>query len=314
MQGRALVLLGRLAITGIAFGWILRWVNVATLLQTLGTAHRGWLFIGIGCFFATQFAGIARWRLLIAAHPTLTWGFLVRSFFVASFFNTILPTTVGGDVVRGYDLIKATGQWKESLASILMDRLVGLIGLTALALVAWAALPTARDDPFLRAAFFGFCLVVLSTAGVLGSRRVLRAGLRPFARIGLGQLQIHAKQFQESLLSYRRQPKTLLKALGITLGLQAGAILMFGAVSQALRLPIPLGYLLLIVPIVAMVSQLPISLNGWGIREGATILFLERIGIGPSQALSFSLIGAVIPLFGGMIGGILFLSRRHRRR
>lgn len=311
---RILTSLLRAAITGLAFWWIFESVDLVALRQTVAAANRFWLLVGMICFLVAQFTCVARWHLLVPQHPALTWPFLANSFWVGSFFNTILPTTVGGDVIRSYDLIKATGQWREPLASVLMDRLLGITGLMLFALTAWIAFPPARQDPVLRTGFIWLWTVILTAFGVLGSRRVLRAALKPFGRIGLGQLESHVKQFQESLLNYRHRPKILLETLGISLGGHAMTIGMFVAVAHALRLVIPVFYLFLIVPIVFTISLVPISLNGWGIREGAMILLLGRIGVGREEALSLSLICAVIPVLSGAIGGILFLARRRRRR
>ncbi len=314
MLNRVLSLVGRAAITALAFWLIFRNVDVASLRDAFSTANRAWLLAAVVFFSLAQLGCVTRWRMLVPPHPALKWKFLVNSYLVASFFNTFLPTTVGGDVLRSYDLIKATGQWRESLASVLMDRLVGLATLMGLGLAAWLSFPPARTDPVLRGGFFGFCLIVLTGIGFLSSRRVLHTALRPFGKIGLGQLQAHAKQLQESLLAYFHEPKRLLKAFGISLGTQVAAVPMFVAISRALHLQVPILFFILVVPIVITVSQLPISLNGWGIREGATILFFQRIGIEPARALTFSLICATIPLLAGAIGGILFLLRRRRRR
>ncbi|MBI3616171.1 MAG: flippase-like domain-containing protein [Candidatus Omnitrophica bacterium] len=314
MWRKVLPVLGRLAITAFAFWWIFRLVDVGSLRHTLISANRSWLLLSAALFFLAQLACVWRWRLLVPPHPSLTWPFLANSFFVGSFFNTFLPTTVGGDVIRGYDLIKATGEWKGSLASLLMDRLIGLTGFLLCALGAWILFLPARQDPVIRTSFLSFCLLVLLTFSVLGSRRLLHLGLQPFGKIGLGQLQSHAKQFQETLLAYFRRPKTLSAAFGVSLVVQGLAILMFAAVSKALALPIPIVFLILTVPMVMTISQIPISLNGWGVREGATILLLKRINIGAPEALSLSLVCAAIPLLSGAIGGILFLTRRRRKQ
>lgn len=289
-------------------------VDLNSLRDTLAGGDRGWLLMSVLIFFLAQFACIARWSFLVPRHPALTYRFLANSFFVGAFFNTFLPTTVGGDVIRGYDLIKATGQWKESLASVLMDRLLGLLGFFTFALAVWFVFPLAREDPVVRGGFFGFCGLVGVTFAVLGSRRVLKGMLRPFGKIGLGVLQSHTAQFQESLLKLLYQPKRLLGGFATTLVVQVLAILIYAGVSKALHLPIPLFFLVLMVPIVTTLSQLPISLNGWGIREVATIQFLDRIGVGRAEALALSLVCASIPLLSGVIGGILFLLRKRRRR
>ena len=288
-------------------------VDLSALGATLAGADRGWLGGSFFIFFLTQWAAIARWSMLVPKHPALTWPFLTNSYFVGSFFNTFLPTTVGGDVVRGYDLIKATGQWRESLASVLMDRLLGLTGFGLFALAAWGIYPPLRQDPVIRLGFFSFCGLVAATFAVLGSRRVLRAMLRPFGKIGLGVLQSHATQFQESLLSYFRHPKRFSGAAATTILVQMLCIGMFAAASKALYLPIPLSFLILVVPIIVTVSQLPISLNGWGIRELVTIQLLGRIGVGQAEALALSLLCASIPLSAGLIGGILFILRKRKK-
>lgn len=314
MLRTALSYTARALMTGLAFWWIFHGVDLSALGHLLASMSRTWLAVGIGLFFLAQVGCIIRWKILVPRHASLTWGFLTNSFFVASFFNTFLPTTVGGDVIRSYDLIKATGQWRQPLASVLVDRLLGMAALGTFASLSWFAFAPARHDPVLRGGFFGFLLVAVVTFCVLGSRRILNGMLKPFSRIGLGQLESHAKQFQESLLEYFKHPEILLKAFGVSVGLQALAMLMFVSVARALHIEVPLLFLILTVPIVTMVAQLPISLNGWGVREGAAILLFERIGIDRASALSFSLVCAAIPLLAGGIGGILFLLRQHRRR
>lgn len=310
----ALSFLLRAGITLFAFWWIFREIDLATVRQTLSSADRFWLAVTVAFFFVSQAGCVLRWSFLAPAHPGLNLRVLADSFLVGSFFNAFLPTTVGGDVIRGYDLIKITGEWRGSLASILVDRLLGLVGFLIFALAAWAALPAAREDPMIRTGFAGFCLLVGVTFAVLGSRRVLGTLLRPFGKIGLGQLQSHAKQFQDALRGYIQRPSRLLKGLAVTAAVQILAIGIYAATAKALHLPIPLIYLALVVPIIITLSQVPISLNGWGIREWATVLFLGRVGIPGHEALSLSLICALIPLLSGGVGAVLFLGRRRGRK
>jgi hypothetical protein len=306
-------LLLRLGVNVFAFWWIFRSVNLGSLGQILRSADPRWMAAGVLLFSISVLGCITRWSLLAPRHPSLTWPFLADSLLVGQFFNTFLPTTVGGDVIRGYDLIKATGEWKGALASILADRLVGFLGFLAFALGAWTVFPPAREDPLVRTAFAGFCGLVVVTFAVLGSRRVLKGMLTPFGKIGLGQLQSHAAQFQQELRAYLTRPKQLAAAFGVTAVIQVGAILMYAAICRALHLAVPLAYLVLIVPIIITLAQVPVSLNGWGIREGVTVLFLGRIGISTEQALSLSLVCALIPFLSALVGAGLFLLRQRRK-
>lgn len=306
-----LSLLFRLSITVFAFWWIFRSVDRGALREVFRSIGIPWLAVGAFCFFLGQAGCIFRWRLLAPRHPPLKWTFFANSHFIAHFFSTFLPTTVGGDVVRGYDLIKATGEWKGALASVLADRLAGFSGFFLFAGAAWMVFPPAREDPLMRMAFAGFCGLGAVIFAVFGSRRVLRGMLAPFGKIGLGQLQSHAKQFQEALRSYLGRPRLLLAVLGVTAVIQFCVILMFWATTQALHLAVPLAYLVLIVPIIFILAQVPVSLNGWGIREGATVLFLGRIGVAAEQALSLSLLCALIPMLSAFVGAVLFLKKRN---
>lgn len=309
-----LSLLARLAVTAFAFWWALRLVDLDSLRRVLGGASPPWILAGVGLFFLSQMGCIARWRLLAPAHPSVKWPFLADSFFVAQFFNIFLPTTIGGDVIRGYDLIKATGEWKGSLASILVDRLIGFTGSVLMASAAWALFPAARLDPVVRTAFTVMWGLLAAAFAVLGSRRVLRTMLRPFSKIGLGTLGAHAKQFQEALRERLWNPRRMLGALGLSAIVQLVWILVFSAVARALHASVPLLYLVLAVPIIMMIAQIPVSLNGWGVREGATVLLLGRMGVPAAEALSLSLLCAVIPLLSGAAGAALFLARRRKKR
>lgn len=308
-----LSLIARLGVTALAFWWALRLVDLNSLKAVLGSASPLWLLAGVVLFFLSQLGGIARWRLLAPAHPSMTWPFLADSFFVAQFFNIFLPSTIGGDAIRGYDLIKATGEWRNSLASILMDRLTGFAGSACMATAAWVLFPPARQDPVVRTGFLAMWGLLGAAFAVLGSRRVLRTMLRPFARIGLGTLGSHAKQFQEAIRAYLLDPRRMLGALGWTGVCQLAWILTFGAVARGLHSAVPFLYLVLVVPIIMMVAQVPVSLNGWGVRESATVLLLGRIGVPAAEALSLSLVCAVIPLLSGLAGAALFIARRLKK-
>lgn len=308
-----LSLVARVAVTAFAFWWVLRSVDLAALGGVLRNADPLWLLAAVGLFLTSQAACVARWWFLAPAHPSVKLPLLADSFLVAQFFNTFLPSTIGGDVIRGYDLIKATGEWKGSLASILMDRLIGFVGSAGFAMAAWALFPPAREDPVIRVAFAGICILLVVTFTVLGSRRVLRTMLKPFSKIGLGTLEAHAKQFQEALRGYLGKPRKMLGALGMTVVIQFTWILMFAAVTRALHIQVPVIFLVLVIPIIMLVSQIPVSLNGWGVRESATVLLLGRIQVPAAEALSLSLVGAAMPFIGASVGAILFLSRRRKK-
>ncbi len=309
-----LPLLIKSAVTATAFWLVLRMVDLSELLRTLRAVNPAWLAAAVAAFFAAQAACIIRWKILLNSGKPVSWAFAARAFFVASFFNLFLPTTIGGDFVRVYDTVKETGDWRHSLASILIDRLFGLAGFLLFAGGAWLLFPAARADALIQTGLLVLAILLVSALAVLNSRRALNLLLKPFDKIGLGQIEAHSKQFQETIFSYRKQPKILAQALTATTFVQIGAVLIYWSVCNAFRLEVPLVFLFVTVPVIIASAQIPVSINGWGVREATTVLFLSRAGVDPHEALSVSLICGLIPLLGGFVGAILFLLKKKKKR
>ncbi len=211
-----LPLLIKTAVTATAFWLVLRMVDLSELLRTMRSVNPAWLAAAVVSFFAAQSACVIRWRILLNLGKPVSWAFAARAFFVASFFNFFLPTTIGGDLVRVYDTVKETGDWRRSLASVLIDRLFGLAGFLIFAGAAWLLFPAARADALIRTGLIILGILLISALAVLNSRRALNLLLKPFDKIGLGQIEAHSKQFQETIFSYRKQPKILAQALVAT--------------------------------------------------------------------------------------------------
>ena len=77
--------------------------------------------------------------------------------------------------------------------------------------------------------------------------------------------------------------------------------------AYALRLPVPLWYLILFIPLVHLLSALPVSFGGIGVRESSYVMFLALIGIGRHQALAFGFLWSALVLGGGMVGGVVLV-------
>jgi len=252
-----------------------------------------------------------RWRLLLQA-----LGFparlrdLTSSYLVATFFNNFLPSNIGGDVVRVRDSSKLTGSTTASLAVVAVDRILGLGALYLLALVAFVLGGSAvRHLAGARVVLAGLGLAFAGIAYVFfrpGTARRLMAWSR------LNTIEWVNKQFeivQGAVHVYRTDLGTVTLAFGASVGLQTLVVLYFYTVAHALLIPLPFPAALLMVPLCTLIQTVPITFNGWGLREGLFVVYFSQVGLPRDNALAFSLVGASLIVVLSLSGAVVWMSR-----
>jgi uncharacterized protein (TIRG00374 family) len=252
-----------------------------------------------------------RWRLLLRAqgyHAPM--GHLSASYLVATFFNNFLPSNVGGDVIRVRDSSHLTGSTTASLAIVAIDRILGLGALYLLAVVAYALggqtvrrLEGALPALLLLGVVFAVMGYVYVTPGI--ARKVMSVSrLTAFPsireRFEVAQGAVHV---------YREQVAVIWTAFAASVALQALVVCYYYEVSHSLRIPLPLSACFLVVPLCTLVQTVPISFNGWGIRESVFILYFRQLGLSRDSALAFSLVGAGLIVLLSLSGAVVWSSR-----
>ena len=252
-----------------------------------------------------------RWRVLLRAQ-----GFeaplrrLSASYLVATFFNNFLPSNIGGDVIRVRDSSALTGSTTTSLAIVAIDRILGLGALYALALGAYLlggpsvrGLAGAAPALALLALVFGVLAYVFFRPGT--ARWLLAAS-------GLASHEWARRRFetvQAAVHVYRAQMAAVWMAFGASVVLQALVVVYYYDVAHSLRIPLALSASFLIVPLCSLVQTVPVSFNGWGIRESVFILYFQQLGLPRDSALAFSLVGAGLIVLLSLSGAIVWTSR-----
>ena len=251
----------------------------------------------------TQALAALRWKLLLHSHD-LAWSYLARLYVIAAFFNLLLPTAAGGDVVRAAAAARGADRPGGVVVSVVVDRMFGVVALVVYAI---AGIVMAGGIPPLLIREVGWRVppaalvagvIVLAAAGwfaVRTARRSRRLAEMTDDGIALGR----------GLL---RAPGTIASALGIALVVQGMVILIWATLAWSLGLTIPLAALLVAVPLVSLGSMLPISLSGLGVREGIWLLLLGGSGLSPGTIVGFSLLYFATAIVVGLVGLGLFVS------
>lgn len=313
MRRKTLVFLLRLAL-GLG-GLAAVFVYSRAKFPEIGRALQGANWVLLALSFSLHAFGLLfsayRWQILAGAQGDLIpLGFLTKSYLIGKFFNTFLPTSFGGDVVRIWDGSKYSSSVVKSSAIVVVERMTGVIVLFLFALAAsLGRLEMAGRVPFIGAAM-ALGLAGLAAVAVFFLPAAGRALRRGPARGFLRNIFDKALLFREAVVVYRHHPKPFFRAMLWAVLLQLNVIVYFILIGKSLHLPIPAFDYFIFIPLVLLVQMLPVTINGLGVREGAYVAIFATYGLSSSAALSYSFIDLAYSLVIGAVGAALYLTRK----
>ncbi len=303
----------KIGISGTLLAVLLSRVDRESLVRNL-TSIDPLLF---ACVFAMyvgcQWVSAGRWRILLRASGIKISIWRLFSFnMVGMFFNNFLPTAIGGDVVRSYDLYRHTRCGKEAVATVFMDRFTGFSALLGVAAVAAFLGHRHIGDPRITWSVISIFLIYGVVMLLLFWERLMRRVVGLLGKAGLGAVQKKVDGVYGVVSGFRSSPAALVQAIGISIILQILVILAFYVLSLALHLSIPIRYFFIFSPIIWASSMLP-SLGGLGIREFTGVYFFTKVGVEQSQALGLSFMWTIMLVLLSLVGGFIFMLRRSVR-
>jgi glycosyltransferase 2 family protein len=258
----------------------------------------------IGQLFCAQ-----RWRLFAAAQGMQeSYSTFFQIYFLGMLFNVGLPSLVGGDTVKAYVISRKTGKaLHNGFASVLHDRAVGLIslliygaGAVLLCPLTWRGLPLGLVYGWVG---IGIALLLwLIWKGDLVYRKYLNAGSRSLFQRGLALVA----SFHDSLTNVRGSAGSWTQIVAISFFNSALVLWTFQQVSVAAGNPVDLVAFSALFPLIAVVTMLPISLGGLGIREWAYVEGLALLEVPPDIALTIALATSALMIVADLVG-IFFL-------
>ena len=305
MSGRSRVLV-ETAVSVLALGLVLWLAHPVAIWDTLKGTRLSWFLPALAVTIATVPLMAWRWRLLLLAKGLpAPIGWLTRTYFVALFAGQFLPAAIGGDAVRAVELGRRSSDAPEAVASVLIDRLIGLVALVALALLAFAAAGGHRvGGPEVAVAETLFGLCALGALGLLFSSRLRGLAARALEPRAQGRRLAAGQQFYDALHSYRGHRATLTAVGGLALVVQAIRIGTICMLVKALQLHVSVEEVFVVGPVLFAALVLPVSLNGIGVREAVFVYFL-RDSTTPAQGaalgVAFFLLGSATALVGALV-------------
>lgn len=285
----------RIAVTALLFtliAWRTNWSDVAD--KFAGLRLEMW-FAAVGLYVLAQIASARRWQLYARElHFEERLGAYCAYSFIGMYFSLVLPTLVGGDVMRVWYLNGRSGRKWAALASVLAERVNGLLILVATACVGVLICPV--ELPW---------WMTLSVWGIAGGAILGVASIPILQR--WPRLSVERRQQLQTLWDLLRAPKLFAETTFMSILVQVAAILLLWCLGIGLGLDVPITYYCVLVPMVSLLMLLPISLNGMGVREGGTVLFLLPLGVDESASLSLAFLWFTTGVAVSLMGGVVYL-------
>jgi uncharacterized membrane protein YbhN (UPF0104 family) len=291
---------------GVTFGagWLVfrnvNWISLAGLLHRADFTLLVLSSIPLAAQFATT---LWRWQIIlnllggVSVPIALLAVTLGRSHLIGQY----LPSTVGSDVVRAALLVNRIGT-AVAVRSVICDRLVGLVIMVAMIVVTLPFFALFVDHG---AAFVALAALSL---GCLALSLLVIARIDLLARIPwMGQ---SPARVAADLRQIFNRGRVTLYVLLLSLAAQVFSALLVCALAQALAIPIAAWQCLLIVPPALLIASFPLSVGGWGVREGALAAGFALVGASSSGGVAASVLYGLTGPFIGVIAELAKLLVR----
>lgn len=277
-----------------------------------------WRSVNIGVLLMAlmlQFVGIAissaKWGVLLRArgqHQPYSW--LVRAYLVGQFANNFLPTGVGGDAVRAFQLSRRIGSLSQASASVFLDRLTGFLALTFIANGALVLATTGTSGGPLVTEGWLTLLTVLVTLGAVGA--VLGSLGAPWLLTLVGKylpdaLRRPLETVTRALADYFPKGRTLVLVLILSLLFQSLWVSIHLVCGLALGFQVPVLIYALMATLTDILGLLPVFVNNMGARELVFTLYLSQIGLSTASALAIAFLVLSVRVVVSILGGVVLL-------
>ena len=294
---KVLLLAAKVAISAILLTFIFKKAGLENIISHLQSMDLRFFFLASLLYIGIVFIAALRWQLLLdEPYPTSQ---LFSLYFIGSFFNHILPGTVGGDSVKIYYLYKDTRKSGSSIGSVFLDRYIGLVALLAIGLV--SSIIANRE-----LSQIGLQWMIPSVLAVFIVGSLLVFGLR------IGKRFSFMHNFYDYFHTYLNKKGTMLKTFVMSLVIHFITITMIFVIARGMGQRLPFTALFVFMPIIITITTVPITISGFGVREAAFTLLFGLIGIPPQMCTSISFLWFLAMAATSLIGLVEYF--RYRRR
>ena len=293
----------KLLITIAIFYFLSLHIDFNELFYILSKSHGGWILVALLMQLISTYLAAYRWfkisQLLVFTEKL---SFYVNSYFKGTFFNQVLPSSIGGDAVRILDLTNMEYDKKEAFYGVFVDRVVGLVGLLVLNLLASVIFYGTFE------ADFSQLIIFITLSGILGFLSLFL--LEKISFLANYKFLNLFHRLARRLNSLYSSKLLLVQHISISVIVHLFSVLTMYGLSLSLGIDLSFQMLLIAVPPVFLLTIIPISLAGWGIREGAMIGVFMLVGADQTKILAMSILYGLLLIISALPGAYFWIKSK----
>ena len=276
-------------------------------------ADVNWTFIWLSLLvtIVQNLISIRKWHIVVIAKKMIgSFWLLLKYLYVSRLYNLILPTSMGGDVIRIYRLGKVNDSLERAAASVFVERFAGMLVLLILAAVSFAFM--AQADTKLFALSFLFVLLVTLSLGWAASDsrfvKLLKYASKQTNISFILKIAEKFEEFQNSIREVSKDKSFLLRLLGYSVIFYILAVLSVWVSALAFEQDVSIIHMIIAVPVIMLIMNLPVSIGGLGLMEASYTVSFELLGYSAELGLITALIMRAKALLDGLVGGVFELG------
>lgn len=298
-----LLLAARILVSLALLYFAFRGINFVAIQSRLSQISISWVMLAIAATAFQIFLGALRWReISVRCAAPLGTGQAFRYNMIGSFFNQTLPSTIGGDAMRLW-LVRHTGAgWRAATYSVLVDRAVGLI---ALAIIVVVSLPWSYE--LIGNARGRIALLLVDVGAISAGLGFLLLGRLPWQWLKTlwGLRHIHACSVIANQVLFNRSSGPRVAILSLLI--HVVTVVIAWCAVRSIAASADFEQLFMLVPPIMLITMLPISIAGWGVREATMMVAFGYAGLAQTDGTVVSLLFGASSFVVGAIGGLVWI-------
>jgi glycosyltransferase 2 family protein len=276
--------------------------------QRLDRLDLGWVVFVLAALALLTVVAAVRWQyIVVKCGAPITFKSAYYYTMVGWFFNQTLPSTVGGDAARVYLLARGGAGWRIASYSVLVDRGIGLFFLVILVAICLPWSLVLIKDQVGRIA-----LTTIAIGGIAAALGFAALALVPEALADRWWVTRHVAGVAKVLLQLCRSTRTAFTISALSILIHLLTVVAAWGAAKSFAAPLSLADALILVPPVMLISIIPISIAGWGVREGLMVVAFGYAGLPQSDGLMVSLLIGFAMFIVGIFGAIWWVLTGHR--
>lgn len=294
LASRLVLFAAKLGISGLLLAWLFYQTSWQELAGIWVRIEWGPAMFGLLLYFVNLLISSVRWRMIarLEGFKEKQLGAYLRLTLIGAYFSLLLPTSVGGDAVKAYYLAQGWKHYPRALVTVVIDRLSGL---------------------WLLMAASGFAAMLIDFPALPDSVRygaVFLSAVSLATVIFLPRMSARFKSYlpDRAVAKYTRDPQVWLPLMLLVVVVQLSGAWMYLMIAKSLGVDLSWSFLIVFYILTVLVTVLPVTLNGIGLREGAAVFLLSQLHLPASVGIAFGLTYLLIMAATGAIGGFIYFT------